>query len=171
MSDTPTPSSPTNTHILPEDRKEENAGDTRSAAQRPQQFTSEKAREAARLRWAKRRTDEAEQVQTAENSDIVVRTSVGVSKIIKRLSADAEKGSTNAARELRTWLNEVVVETNTSVSDLDRKTRQSLLARLLLEIDQEMALVESEVESEAGMAAVSEEATPVDVGTPSSIVA
>ncbi len=57
------------------------------------------------------------------------------------------------------------------MSDLDRKTRQSLLARLLLEIDQEMALVESEVESEAGMAAVSEEATPVDVGTPSSIVA
>jgi hypothetical protein len=95
--------------------------------------------EAARLRWEKERVRNAEQeaAEIAGVNDVIVRTTVPVASIIKRLSADAQKGSHQAARELRAWLADVVVESRTDVSDLDERTRQALLARLLDEIEEE----------------------------------
>lgn len=113
--------------------------------------------EAASLRWKQERARQAEQESVTAGEDIVVRTTVPVSTIIKRLSADAQKGSHQAARELRAWLSDVVVETSTSLSELDERTRQAMVARLLREIEEE---------GEAGGS--SADATPAVVGVPSS---
>lgn len=93
--------------------------------------------EAARVRWDKERARQAELEAVETGSDVIVRTTVPVSTIIKRLSADAQKGNTQAARELRAWLSEVAVESRTDLSDLDERTRQALLARLLRDIEED----------------------------------
>lgn len=93
------------------------------------------AREAARLRWAKeraRKTDaEAEAIHAATGHAVVVRTSVQVGTIIQALARKAEKGGVTEARELRAYLSEFPIETDTDVSALDRRTRQALLAMLM----------------------------------------
>ncbi len=66
---------------------------------------------------------------------ILVRVPISTGAIIKRLAADAAKGSTQAARELRGWMAEVQTERDVDVSELDRSTRTRLLARLLLEVE------------------------------------
>jgi hypothetical protein len=65
---------------------------------------------------------------------IVVRTTVQVGKIVTKLATDAAKGDVAAARELRAYLSEVVVEQDTDLSALDARTLQALKARLLQEI-------------------------------------
>ncbi len=80
------------------------------------------------------REAETEGVEIAERT-VVVRTTVHVSKIMKRLAVDAAKGNTQAARELREWMREFPVETETDMAALDRRTRQQLMARLLADIE------------------------------------
>jgi len=97
--------------------------------------------EAVALRWERERarqaTDAEAQVHDRADEAIIVRTTVQTGAIISRLAADARKGNTQAARELRAWLNEVQVETDTDASSLDKRTRQALMARLLDEVDEE----------------------------------
>jgi len=97
--------------------------------------------EAVALRWERERARQAEDAesQAHDRADeaIIVRTTVQTGAIISRLAADAKKGNTQAARELRAWLNEVQVETDTDASSLDKRTRQALMARLLDEVDEE----------------------------------
>ena len=97
--------------------------------------------EAVALRWERERarqaTDSEAQVHDRADEAIIVRTTVQTGAIISRLAADAKKGNTQAARELRAWLNEVQVETDTDASSLDKRTRQALMARLLDEVDEE----------------------------------
>jgi len=105
------------------------------------------AREAARLRWQKHREREAEEAahdMKADDLDVsgvqLVRVTVKTGAIIKRLEADAIKGNTQAARELRAWRSELPIEADTDGSDLDSRMRQHLLAKLLAEIAEEDAL-------------------------------
>lgn len=127
--------------------------------------------EAARLRWEKERARQAEQEAVETGSDVIVRTTVPVQAIIRKLSADAQKGSHQAARELRAWLSEVAVEARTSLEDLDARTRQALLARLLAEIDAEQQPIASLHEEGDGQVdhvppGPSADATPPSVGVP-----
>jgi hypothetical protein len=63
----------------------------------------------------------------------VVRVPVALGPIIRKLSKQAESGDVHAARELRSWLSELQTDYGSSVSELDRKTRGAVLARLLAE--------------------------------------
>lgn len=93
------------------------------------------AREAALARWRKvreRETDEnAQAAHEHAGHAVVVRVSVQVGDIIRALAKDAAKGNTQSARELRAYLADFPVETDTDVSALDRRTRQTLLALLM----------------------------------------
>ncbi len=92
----------------------------------------------ARTRNKALRDAAAEEMASGLGSEtVLVRVPVSTGTIIKRLAADAAKGSTQAARELRGWLSEVQQEQATDLSDLDVHTRQRLLARLLLELEAE----------------------------------
>jgi len=97
--------------------------------------------EAVALRWERERARQAEDAESQAHERateaIIVRTTVQTGAIISRLQADAKKGNTQAARELRAWLSEVQVETDTDASSLDKRTRQALMARLLDEVDEE----------------------------------
>lgn len=91
--------------------------------------------EMARRRWAKDRArksnDEEQAVHEQRGHAVVVRTTVQVGQIVSALAKDAAKGNTQSARELRAYLADFPVETDTDVSALDRRTRQALLAMLL----------------------------------------
>lgn len=137
----------------------ENVGDAEQEPEAKQSFGGLGPAEAARLRWVKERERNANAETVEAGGDVVVRTTVAVASIIKRLSADAQKGDTRAARELRAWMADVAIETKTNVSDLDERTRQEVLARLLREIEEEQAVP---------LAAPVGEATPASVGVPSS---
>lgn len=91
----------------------------------------EAGRRSAEARRAKDLARETESVDVHRTEVAIVRTTVATGRIIAKLSTLAEKGDTSAARELRAWLSEVVVEADTDVAALDRATRQALLARLL----------------------------------------
>lgn len=97
--------------------------------------------EAASLRWERERArakDAEEQAAyEAQGIAVVVRTTVPVGKIIAKLAQAAQKGDVAAARELRAYLAEAQVETETDLSSLDRRTLQALKARLLAEIETE----------------------------------
>ncbi len=104
-------------------------------------FGGKTASEAAKIRWDRdraRKAQEAEVDAQARSGEVlVVRTTVETGKVINRLALDAKNGNVQAARELRAYLAEVQVESDTDVSALDRKTRQSLMGRLLAEIQAE----------------------------------
>jgi hypothetical protein len=95
-------------------------------------------REAAQKRWREKRAREqdADQAQaaSARTSVELVRVTVEVGKVIDRLATDARNGNTQAARELREWLARSESESDTSVSALDKATRQRMKARLLHEL-------------------------------------
>ena len=97
--------------------------------------------EAASLRWEKERARakdaEAQAVHEAQGTTLIVRTTVQVGQIIASLEKAAKKGDVAAARELRAYLAEAQVETETDLSSLDRRTLQALKARLLAEIEDE----------------------------------
>jgi hypothetical protein len=125
------------------------------------------AAEAARLRWAKQRARDAEASDLAtherQHEVVVVRTTVATGAILKRLERDAKQGSTQAARELRAWLSDLPIETDTDMSALDKRTRQALLARLLEEVEEREGHAARALDQEA---AEEGEATPPSGGTP-----
>jgi len=98
-------------------------------------------REAARRRWDRKRAQEQDEDQAraadARKDIVLVRVTVETGKVIDRLAKDAQQGNTQAARELREWLARVEQETDTSLSTLDRVTRQRMKARLLAEVEAE----------------------------------
>jgi len=138
------------------DAQESAEGDAEQVRDTSKSWGGMSPSEAASLRWKQERARQAEQESVTAGEDIVVRTTVPVSTIIKRLSKDAQGGSHQAARELRAWLSDVVVETSTSLSELDERTRQAMVARLLSEIEEE------------GQAGGEGGATPAVDGTPGS---
>jgi hypothetical protein len=69
---------------------------------------------------------------------VVVPARIG--GIIRALEKSALTGNSNAARELRSWLAEYPPsDGSVSVEQLDRRTRDRILARLLAELEQEDA--------------------------------
>lgn len=92
-------------------------------------------RRAAMQRARKEREERGEPEPEAIGGDDVrlLRVPVNVSKIVNKLNKEAAKGSTAAAKELRAWMAEIKPETVTGLDDLDRRTRQRLLVRLLAE--------------------------------------
>jgi hypothetical protein len=73
-----------------------------------------------------------------------VQAPIRVGRIIGGLEREAVQGNPHAARELRAWLAEYPPRDDSiSVDDLDRRTRDRLLARLLAELEEEDASGES----------------------------
>ena len=63
-----------------------------------------------------------------------------VAPIVRALESEAINGNAHAARELRSWLAEYPPKDDAiSTEDLDRQTRDRLLARLLAELEEEDA--------------------------------
>ena len=111
-------------------------------AQGPHRWGSEKAREAARLRWSKEREREASEVEAvlarADEDVRLVTTPIRVGAIMKRLEADAVKGSATAAKELRSWLDAYPPQDDSfDASALDRRTRARIYALLIAHVQQE----------------------------------
>jgi len=115
--------------------------DAESVPGRKAQFGKLSPSEAASLRWEKERARardaDAQAVHEAQGVALIVRTTVQVGTIISALEKAAKKGDVAAARELRAYLAEAQVETETDLSSLDRRTLQALKARLLAEIEDE----------------------------------
>lgn len=135
----------------------------------------EAGRRSALARKAREQSSETAEVQARSDEVKLVRTTVATGQIIQRLSKDAAGGNVQAARELRGWLSELPIETDTDLSALDRRTRQALLAKLLLMVseeaqEEEQAAAPMEVgheQSEAdAVEAVRPDATPPNDGTP-----
>lgn len=142
----------------------ETEGDTKAPAQGGKLAGGMDAREMALRRWAlerSRKEEETDALTHARQDEVlVVRTTVATGHIIKRLEKDAKGGSTQAARELRAWLSELPIETDTDISALDRRTRQAVLAKLLEQVeDDDRAFVQQTEPTETG-------ATPPTSGTP-----
>jgi hypothetical protein len=65
---------------------------------------------------------------------------IRIGQIIRALETEALNGNAHAARELRAWLAEYPPKDDAiSTEDLDRQTRDRLLARLLAELEEEDA--------------------------------
>jgi hypothetical protein len=96
--------------------------------------------EAARKRWESKRAREQDEDQaqaaSARREVALIRVTVETGAVIDKLAREAKGGNVQAARELREWLNKVETETDTSVSALDRATRQRMKARLLAELQE-----------------------------------
>jgi hypothetical protein len=103
----------------------------------------ELAREAAQLRWSRQRERNArdEEDDAGRDDDVrVVKCPARVARIIRALESQAVNGNAHAARELRSWLAEYPPKDEAiRLEDLDRQTRDRLLARLLAELDEEDA--------------------------------
>lgn len=148
----------------PQEGTEGNAGSTDQAAEegtKPVRLfgsltPQEAGRRSAQARREREQSSETAEVQARADEVRLVRTTVATGSIIQRLSADAAKGNVQAARELRGWLSELPIETDTDLSSLDKRTRQALLAKLLREI---------EVEGEAQQAGMEEEAVSTSDAT------
>ena len=152
--------------------------DTGDNTEAPRLFGSltpqEAGRRSAQARRERATSSEAIIVQEHADEVKLVRTTVPTGRIIQRLSKDAAGGNVQAARELRGWLAELPIETDTDLSALDRRTRQALLARLLLELEDvgegdaeavpsgEETLIATLYLEEA----LSPDATPPNAGTP-----
>lgn len=97
-------------------------------------FNAEKGREAAKRRWAKEREQRAqtsEQLVAAVDDQRLVLVPVSVGLVIQRLDADARKGSTQAARELRAWLESYPPQDESfDPQAVERRTRLRLMQLL-----------------------------------------
>lgn len=102
-------------------------------------FDSERAREAARLRWSGPRAKDAD--DDGETTD---------SAILKRLRADARKGNVQSAREAREWERHLAAKGSEDAgfevlwSELDPTQREALLVRLTRELCEELGIVLSD---------------------------
>jgi hypothetical protein len=98
-------------------------------------------RELAQRRWEKQRARQAAaDAQPAVDADDmrIVKTPIRISKIISALEGEAARGNAQAAKELRAWLADYPPKDDAvKVEDLDRLTRERILARLLAEIEEE----------------------------------
>lgn len=148
---------------MPTDAVMTTEGEAKGKPQGRTQFGKLSPSEAARVRWEQERARKMarEEQEAAEHGDeaVVVRTSVATGKIIRKLAQEAAKGNVGAARELRGWLAEVAQDEETSVSALDRRTRQAVLARVLAEIEEEEAQAVEDGQPQG-------DATPATAGTP-----
>jgi hypothetical protein len=81
----------------------------------------------------------------------IVQAPIRISRIIGGLEREAVQGNPHAARELRAWLNDYPPKDDSiRVEDLDRRTRDRILARLLAELEEE--------DEDAGQSSNAEEA-------------
>lgn len=101
-------------------------------------FTSEGARKAVLARWEKQRQREAEAATEVAPEDAkLVLVPIGVGMVIRRLDQDARKGSTQAARELRAWIEQYPPQDDSfDPASMDRRTRAKLYAIALARIDE-----------------------------------
>ena len=106
----------------------------------PYRWTREEAKAASALGQASLAAGRARR-EAAQPGDVIryLRTPVNVAATVRRLAAEAQRGSTHASRELRAWMAELEADIPTSTSELDAKTRARLLQRLLSELQQEDA--------------------------------
>ena len=126
-----------------EETKEKRKGQRTFGSLSPQ----EAGRRSAQARRAKSLA-QAEQIKAASDGRVVlIRVPVALGDIISRLAADAQKGNTQAARELREWMREYPAEDQTDLSALDERTRQALVARLLAEIVEEEGALPQSIEA------------------------
>jgi hypothetical protein len=103
-------------------------------------FGSLTPQEAGR-RSAQRRAERAAEVDEQEahsraDEVVIVRTTIETGKVIDKLARQAKDGNVQAARELRSWLAELPVETKTDLADLDPRLRQRILARVIAELEE-----------------------------------
>lgn len=108
-------------------------------SQRP--FGGLTPQEAALRRAEKDRAREAERA-TLTNLDLedvrFVTVPIPVGRIIAKYSAGAEGGNVQAGRELRSWLEKYpATEASTDVAALDKRDRDRLVVRLMLELERE----------------------------------
>ena len=66
-----------------------------------------------------------------------LRVPVNVAATVRKLATAAQQGSTHASRELRAWMDVLETDIPVSTSELDARTRQRLLDRLLRELEAE----------------------------------
>jgi hypothetical protein len=125
---------------VPESAETTPSPDAEEGAKEGAQFGKLTPSQAASLRWQRVKERQAAgltDVATEHANEVKwVRVPVRVGTIIQRLVRDASKGDVGAARELRSWLSEVEEE-GTETSQLDTKTRQAMLDRLLADIEAE----------------------------------
>lgn len=133
-------------------------------------FGSLTASEAASLRWERQRQREASEAAQAvherQGEAIVVRTTVQTGEIIGKLAGLAKGGNTQAARELREWLDRSDIERDTDLTTLDRRVVQEMKARLLAEIQADEAGTSTIEPSDEVAPEPEGEATPATGGTP-----
>ena len=83
---------------------------------------------------------------------------IQAASVVRRLEAEARKGSTHASRELRAWMERLEDDVPVTTSELDVRTRQRLLTRLLAELrDSED---ESHMAADAALQASDDEPQP-----------
>ena len=92
------------------------------------------AKEASKLGVAARAAQPKRESTQAGDAIRYLRVPMNAAAVVRRLAAEAQRGSTHASRELRAWLDVLETDVPVSTSDLDAKTRQRLLTRLLAEI-------------------------------------
>lgn len=99
------------------------------------------ASDAAKKRWEQQRARDSERA-TLTNLDLedvrFVSVPIPVGRIMAKYSGEAEKGNVQAGRELRSWLEKYpATEASTDVAALDKRDRDRLVARLMLELERE----------------------------------
>src|SRR5262252_1380004 len=106
-------------------------------AEHPQRWDSEGAKAASVLAHESLRARRPQ--ERTMPGDVVrhLRVPVNVSATVRRLAAEAQRGSTHASRELRAWMDVLEADVPVSTSELDTKTRSRLLQRLLSELQAE----------------------------------
>jgi hypothetical protein len=117
-------------------------------------FTRAGASEAAKQRWKRARANQptSDTAEDGGNEDIrIVQAPIRISRIIGGLEREAVQGNPHAARELRAWLQDYPPRDDSiKAEDLDRRTRDRLLARLLAEIEEEDDAESSEADKSHG---------------------
>lgn len=98
---------------------------------------SEAGKRSAEARRRKALARDEDALAQSTGQVVLVRTPVNIGDIIGRLASDAKRGSTQAARELRSYLEAYPAEDATDMSVLDKRTRQLVIARLLEDIERD----------------------------------
>jgi hypothetical protein len=79
--------------------------------------------------------------ESAQPGDTIryLRVPLNAAATVRKLATEAQRGSTHASRELRAWMDILEADVPVSTSELDARTRQALLTRLLAELRNEDA--------------------------------